>query len=100
MRYGDDNSREEHPPRPVKRKVVTPGDLLTVLNNRLDAYGHCESCRFAGPIRLLDEPTDEGRNWSHYVPLVCSDSVASGCKRIADRILEDAAVEYNLSEPA
>jgi hypothetical protein len=99
LSYGDEYLREEHPPRPIRRKLVAAADLLTLLNNRLEAYGHCESCRFAGPIRLLDEPTDDGRNWSHFVPLVCSDSVASGCKRIADRILEDAAVEYNLGEP-
>jgi hypothetical protein len=83
-------------PRPIKRKVVTPEGLLRLLNQRLEGYGHCHACKFVGPIRRLEEPTEDGRNWSHFIPLVCSDDVASGCKRIADRILDDAASEYNL----
>jgi hypothetical protein len=83
-------------PRPIKRKLVSPERLLRLLNERLDGYGHCHTCRFVGPIRELEELADDGRNWSRYVPLVCSDGVGSGCKRIAERILDDAAAEYNL----
>ncbi len=83
-------------PRPVKRKLVTSVALLDLLNKRLEDYGHCHSCRFVGPVRLLAHPADDGRNWSHAVPLVCSDGVGSGCKRIGQRILDDAAAEYNL----
>ncbi len=87
---------EGNAPKPIVRKLVTPERLLKLLNQRLEGYGHCHSCRFAGPIRRLDEPTDDGRNWSHFVPLVCSDGIGSGCARIAERILDDAALEYNL----
>jgi hypothetical protein len=87
---------EEPKPRPTGRKVVTAERLLTLLNQRLEGYGHCHACRFAGPIRALDEVTEDGRNWSHFVPLLCSDEIASGCRRIAERILEDAALEYNI----
>jgi len=93
-------SADEGSPRPIKRKLVSPERLLRLLNQRLEGYGHCHTCRFAGPIRLLEEPTDDGRNWSHFVPLVCTDGVASGCKRIAERILDDAALEFNLRIPA
>jgi len=86
----------ESKPRPTERKEVTPERLLALLNQRLEGYGHCHACRFAGPIRALDEVTEDGRNWSHFVPLLCTDGIASGCKRIAERILEDAALEYNI----
>ena len=75
-------------------QVITPEALLLLLNQRLDNYGHCHSCHFVGPLRLLDEEADDGRNWSHSVPLVCSDGVGSGCKRIAQRILDDALTGY------
>lgn len=83
-------------PRPIKRKLVGPDRLLLVLNQRLESYGHCHTCRFVGPIRELADEADDGRNWSRSVPLVCSDGVGSGCRRIAQRILDDASVEYNL----
>lgn len=87
-------------PRPIKRKLVTPEALLELLNRRLEDYGHCHSCRFVGPLRTLGEPAEDGRNWSYSVPFVCSDGVGSGCKRIGQRILDDAAVEYNLRPDA
>jgi hypothetical protein len=95
----DDEPTGDSAPRPARRKLVMPEQLLQLLNHRLEGYGHCHACRFAGPIRTLDEPMDDGRNWSNFVPLVCSDGVGSGCKRIADRILADAALEFNLRTP-
>ena len=86
--------------RPIKRKLVTPDRLLHLLNQRLEGYGNCHWCKFVGPIRRLEEVTDDGRNWSHFIPLVCSEGMGSGCKRIAERILDDAAIEYNLRAPA
>jgi hypothetical protein len=86
-------------PRPVKRKIVSPDRLLRLLNERLEGYGHCHACRFVGPIRVLEDHAEDGRNWSRFVPFVCSDEVGSGCKRIAERILDDAALEYNLRTP-
>jgi hypothetical protein len=85
--------------RPIGRKLVSPERLLRLLNQRLESYGHCHSCHFAGPIRWLDEIAEDGRNWSRFVPLVCTEGMGSGCKRIADRILEDASLEYNLRTP-
>lgn len=85
---------------PARRKLVSPDRLLRLLNQRLEGYGHCHNCHFAGPIRRLKEPADDGRNWSRYVTLVCANSVAGGCARIAERILQDAAQEYNLWEAA
>lgn len=96
MNPREEGAAAEGSPRPIVRKLVTPERLLKLLNQRLEGYGHCHSCRFAGPIRCLEEPTDDGRNWSHFVPLVCSDGIGSGCTRIAERILGDAALEYNL----
>ncbi len=78
------------------RKLVSPDRLLRLLNERLESYGHCHSCRFAGPIRRLDVPADDGRNWSRYVALVCSNGVAGGCARLAERIIEETTREYNL----
>jgi hypothetical protein len=69
-----------------------------VLNERLEGYGHCRSCHFGGPIRRLEEPELDGRNWSRFIPLVCTAAVASGCVRAAERIIEDAAAEYNLTD--
>ena len=86
----------ENAPRPIRRKLVEPDALILLLNQRLENYGHCHSCHFVGPVRLLEEVADDGRNWSHSVPFVCSEGVGSGCKRIAQRILQDAAAEYNL----
>lgn len=87
-------------PRPPRRKLVTPERLLQLLNQRLEAYGHCHNCHFAGPVRRLKEPTADGRNWSRYIPLTCANQMASGCVRAAQRIVEDASHEYNLREPA
>ena len=86
----------DNTPRPITRKLVAPDRLLRVLNQRLESYGHCHTCRFVGPIRTLDEEADDGRNWSRSVPFVCTDGVGSGCRRIAQRILDDASLEYNL----
>ena len=84
--------------RPHRRKVVSAEKLLQKLNERLESYGHCHSCRFVGPIRPLQDPEDDGRNWSRFVALVCSSAVGSGCARIAERILDDASAEFNLNE--
>jgi hypothetical protein len=81
-----------------RRKLVSPDRLLRHLNQRMEHYGHCHNCHFVGPIRRLDEPADDGRNWSRFVPLVCNNVVAGGCARIAERILDDASREYNLWE--
>lgn len=81
-----------------RRKLVSPDRLLRLLNQRLEAYGHCHACHFVGPIRRLDEPAADGRNWSRYVALVCSNAVAGGCARLAERIIDDATQEYNLWE--
>jgi hypothetical protein len=86
--------------RRPQKKNVTPERLLRVLNERLDGYGHCGSCQFAGPIRRLPEPEEDGRNWSRFIALVCTAAVGSGCTRVAERIIDDAAQEYNLSESA
>ena len=91
----NDNSGDGTP-RPIKRKLLTPDRLLRQLNQRLESYGHCHACHFVGPIRRLAEEADDGRNWSSSVPLVCSEGVGSGCRRAAQRILDDAAAEYNL----
>jgi hypothetical protein len=96
----DLSSADQNAPRPIKRKLVSPERLLRLLNQRLEGYGHCHACSFVGPIRPLEELTDDGRNWSHFVPLVCSDRVGSGCRRIAERILDDASLEYNLRSSA
>lgn len=91
---------EERSARPPKRKLVSPERLLRLLNQRLENYGHCHTCRFVGPVRGLQDEADDGRNWSRSVAFVCSDGMGSGCKRIAQRILDDAAAEYNLRSPA
>ncbi|HET8655175.1 MAG TPA: hypothetical protein VFL93_06650 [Longimicrobiaceae bacterium] len=80
------------------RKLVSPERLLRLLNKRLDSYGHCHGCRFAGPVRRLEEPEDDGRNWSRFIALVCNGGVAGGCARLAERIIDDATHEYNLWE--
>lgn len=86
--------------RPPHRTLVTAERLLIVLNERLETYGHCHSCRLAGPIRPLREPEEDGRNWSRYIALVCLNGVSAGCARLAERIIADAAQEYNLEDPA
>jgi hypothetical protein len=83
---------------PTRRRQVTAEQLLTILNDRLDGYGHCRKCQFAGPIRPLPEPEPDGRNWSRYIPLVCTSAVGSGCVRVAERIIEDAASEYSVMD--
>ena len=44
-----------------QRKLVSPERLLRLLNQRLEAYGHCHNCHFVGPIRRLDEPADDAK---------------------------------------
>ena len=99
MATDDMHQAEENVGAPLVRREVSPDGLLRLLNQRLESYGHCYACHFVGPIRPLPELSDDGRNWSVFVPFVCSDGVASGCKRIAERILDDAALEYNLRSP-
>lgn len=86
--------------RPLQRKLVSPERLLVLLNQRLETYGQCSRCRFAGPIRRLKDPEEDGRNWSRYIALVCLNGVSGGCSRLAERIIGDAAQEYNLVDPA
>lgn len=81
-----------------RRKLVSPERLLRLLNQRMEAYGHCHNCHFAGPIRRLADSAEDGRNWSRYIALVCANGVAGGCSRIAERIIDDATREYNLWE--
>jgi hypothetical protein len=85
-------------PRDPDRKLVSPERLLVLLNRRLDSYGHCHNCRLSGPVRRLKDPEDDGRNWSRYIALVCTDGVSPGCSRLAERIISDAGREYNLRE--
>lgn len=86
--------------RPLERKLVSPERLLVLLNQRMGAYGNCHSCRFAGPIRRLREPDEDGRNWSRFIALVCHNGVSAGCSRLAERIIADASREYNLRDPS
>ena len=96
---GRGSESEDRSARPPKRKLVSPERLVRLLNQRLENYGHCHTCRFVGPIRVLEDEAEDGRNWSRSVAFVCSDGMGSGCKRIAQRILDDAAAEYNLRAP-
>jgi len=89
-------SSERPSARRSRRTEVAPERLLGILNKRLEGYGHCGSCEFAGPIRRLPELEADGRNWSCFIALVCTTAVGAGCRRIAERIIEDAASEYNL----
>ncbi|HET7321597.1 MAG TPA: hypothetical protein VFI96_03810 [Longimicrobiaceae bacterium] len=93
-------SNDANPPSAPHRKLVSPDRLLRLLNQRLAGYGHCHACSFVGPIRRLDEPADDGRNWSRFIALVCTTGVVSGCTRLAERIVDDAAREYNLWDAA
>lgn len=86
--------------RPQPRRLVSPERLLRLLNLRLEGYGNCHGCSLVGPIRRLEEPTDDGRNWSRFIPLVCGSASAGGCIRLAERIIDDATREYNLWESA
>lgn len=79
-----------------ERRLVEPEALLALLNERLDAYGQCYGCQFAGPIRRLSEPAEDGRNWSRFLALSCSNRLVGGCARLAQRIVDDAGTEYNL----
>lgn len=79
------------------RKFVTAEALLELLNDRLATYGQCHACRFAGPIRPLRTPEEDGRNWSVHIPFVCSNRLSGGCKRLAHRIIAEAAVDYNIT---
>ncbi len=79
-----------------ERRLVTAEALLALLNERLEAYGQCYGCQFAGPIRRLAEPADDGRNWSRFLALSCSNRLVGGCARLAQRIVDDAGAEYNL----
>jgi hypothetical protein len=81
-----------------QRKLVSPDRLLRLLNQRLEAYGHCHSCKMMGPIKRLAEPEEDGRNWSRFIPLVCASASGGGCIRLAERIIDDATREYNLWE--
>lgn len=89
-----DETRER--PDPPHRKLVSPERLLRLLNQRLEGYGHCHSCRFVGPIHRLAEIEEDGRNWSRFIALVCTNGIAGGCARLAERIIDDATSEYNL----
>lgn len=82
--------------RPQQRKLVSPDRLLRLLNQRMEGYGHCHGCSLVGPIRRLNEPEEDGRNWSRFIPLVCGSASAGGCIRLAERIIDDATREYNL----
>ena len=97
-RGGDDSTVSRRVP--PGRKLVSPERLLELLNQRLAAYGHCHNCRFAGPIKRLEEERPDGRNWSRYIPLTCGSQTAGGCSRVANRIIDDATLEYNLHEAA
>ena len=81
---------------PPQRKLVSAERLLRLLNQRLESYGTCHSCKLVGPIKRLADPDDDGRNWSRFIPLVCGTAAAGGCIRIAERIIDDATREYNL----
>jgi len=78
------------------RRPVSGVYLLEVLNQRLARYGHCQDCRFAGPIKRLKEATPDGLNWSRYLALTCQGELPAGCRRTAERVLADVAREYNL----
>lgn len=91
---GEDGAAEGR--RAPQRKLVSGERLLKLLNQRLEGYGHCHGCRLEGPIRRLAEAEEDGRNWSRYIPLVCGSSAAGGCVRLAERIIDDATLEYNL----
>lgn len=96
MMPSDPAEPEDRPAPP--RKLVSPERLLRLLNQRLEAYGHCHSCRLMGPIKRLADAEQDGRNWSRYIPLVCVNAAGGGCIRLAERIIEDATREFNLWE--
>lgn len=79
------------------RELVSPEQLLAILNRELDRHRDCRGARFSSPHLVARAPDAGGCNWQREdVYLSTSGSVSSKCWSHARRILKDASERYNL----
>ncbi len=73
------------------REELTAGELLRRLSDEIQQYPGHEKTRFLGPINVLEEPDEDGCNWSNAVDL-------SGFRepRIVLKVLRDAQKRYKV----
>lgn len=73
------------------REELTVGELLRRLSEEIQRYPGHEKTRFVGPIHVLDEPDEDGCNWSNAVEI-------SGFRepRIVLKVLRGAQKYYNV----
>ncbi len=73
------------------REELTAGELLRRLSEEIQQYQGHEKTRFLGPINVLEEPDEDGCNWSNAVDL-------SGFRepRIVLKVLRDAQKRYQV----
>lgn len=73
------------------REELTPGELLGRLNELIQQFPGHESTRFVGQITKLNEPDEDGCNWSNAVELIGFREPA-----IVLKVLREAQKRFNL----
>ena len=82
----------------MRRKLVSPDQMLGLLNTALAADQDCRRCRFVGQIWRMPEVATVDCNWSAAtLHLRCSGHATEPCQDAAQRVLADIRLEYNLT---
>ncbi len=77
------------------RQVVTVGELVSFINGELEARG--QDIRVDAPIHLLEEPDEDGCNWSDTLAWRLGES-GEKPMRALDEVVGEARRRFNLRE--
>jgi hypothetical protein len=81
------------------REIVSPEQLLTILNRELDRHRECRGARFTASVLAPREPDPSGCNWNREdIYLSTSGSMSTRCWGRARQILREAEARYNLED--
>ena len=80
----------------MPRALVSPEELLDIINRRLQQRDASRGCVVAGAIVRLQTPLSDGGNWSRSIAVRGKPRDPQACGEAAHAVIESVADEFNL----
>jgi hypothetical protein len=80
----------------MPKTLVSPEELLDIINTRLQQREECVGCVVSGSIQRLAAPLSDGGNWTRSIALRGRPRDPQACGDAAHEVLQEIATEFNL----
>ena len=80
----------------MPKTLVSPEELLAIINTRLEQRDECAGCVVAGSIQRLEAPLSDGGTWARSIAIRGKPRNPQACGDAAHEVIQDIATEFNL----